>query len=89
MLKDLKTVNSYLKYLRGHPDSNFDVTGPGRDYLMPFFWEEFVRSLDNHNGLFVYYSEIKEALEHAIVHCFIPEKKLPRYAPEDLEALVI
>jgi len=89
MLRDLKIVNDYLKYLREHPDKNFDITGRGKSYLMPFFWEEFVRSSDSPNGLLVYYSEIKEALESAFVHCFIPKEKLPRYAPKDLEVLVI
>ena len=86
---DLDTVDTNLEYLKEHPDRNFDVTSRGKDYLMPYFWDEFVRPLDNPNGLFMYYSEIKEALEHAIVHDFIPEKKLPRYAPEYLEVLVL
>lgn len=55
---------------------------------MPYFWDEFVRPINHLNGLFMYYRRIKEALEHALEYDFIPEEKLPRYAPEYLEELV-
>ena len=83
----LRIVNKFLVYLDKHPDRNFDVTGPGKNCLIPYFLEEFVSSIDNSNCLFKYFIRTRKFLIKTLKEGFISESELPRGAPEYLEEL--
>jgi hypothetical protein len=95
LLKDLKRVNEYVKYLSENEHRNFNVTGPSGDYLMPFFEGDspeegpgFVRPIEHPTGLFVYYLRMKNIIEKAL-NGRLTRDEFHANAPEYLEELVI
>lgn len=87
---DLDEVKGNLYFLEKHQDKNFDVTGLGANYLMPYFWDEFIRPMNHKNGLFMYYKRLEDILKSVIKNKgSISRNQLPPNAPEYLEGCAI
>ena len=82
---DLDEVRDNLDFLGEHQDRNFDVTGSGKNYLIPYFWEEFVRPINHAKGLFMYYRGLEKILKIVIEKSSISLNRLPLNAPEYLK----